>query len=315
MIRYFRHKIWSSISSAFVFFSKNPIKLSLAGILALIGIFKAFGVWELLLSWTGESLNRLGSGLVSSWSAPVFLWYSVGLLLLWITYLTLRNRWYLGKVSGEFYDDFNSGLNNWDYQGEWKIEQEEGENILSITRSPIGGFTKMGFNWTDYEFSFETKIIKGASGWVIRANASDYFMVQLFLEGNAEYVNKLRPHYHKLEGGTEIWLPDNGNSVDLSKIEMTRELKTLQWIKVKILVESNQVDIYLDGKHALHYLISSLGVAVNKTFIIKDKKGKEYEATFNDIILLGSNIAGRVGFRIGDGEHAHFRKVNVKPLS
>ncbi len=33
-----------------------------------------------------------------------------------------------------------------------------------------------------------------------------------------------------------------------------------------------------------------------------------------EIVPLGSNVANRVGFRSGDGEHEHFRKVNVKPL-
>ena len=161
--------------------------------------------------------------------------------------------------------------------------------------------------------ALKTKVIKIASGWVIRANASDYFMVQLYLNGDSAYVYKLRPHYHKLEGGTEIWLPEDNNSVDLSKIALEKEIKLLQWVKVKITVEGNQVDIY-DGKHALHYLITTVGVSISKKFTLKDNLGKEFEATTSEVVLLGSNAAGRVGFRCGDGEHAHFRNIKVKPL-
>jgi hypothetical protein len=218
------------------------------------------------------------------------------------------------KSCGEFYDDFKTGLSNWDYEGDWRIEEENGKRLLSVANSPIGGFTKKGFNWTDYEFSFETKVITIASGWVIRANASDYFMVQIYLDGNPAYEYKLRPHYHKLEGGTEIWLPHDNASVDLSTIALKRDIKLLQWVKVKIIVEGNQVDIYLDGIHTLHYLISTVGTSIDKKFMLKDESGKEFEAITSDFILLGNNAAGRVGFRCGDGEHAHFRNVYVKPL-
>lgn len=312
-----RQRIWAYIHSISSFIIKYKKFVSIAGLLGVIGIFQALGIWSSIISGLSSSFTILSTFVSPTWSAPRFVWIIALFSILALFYFVLKNSLYLGKVAGEFFDDFKTGLTNWDYEGDWKIEEEDGKRILSVSNSPIGGFTKKGFNWTDYEFSFETKVIKTASGWIIRANANDYFMVQLYLEGNSAYEYKLRPHYHKLQGGTEIWLPDDKNSVDLSKIELEREIKLLQWIKVKIVVEGNQVDIYLDEKHALHYLISTVGVSVNRTFIFKDNKsGNEFEATTNEIVPLGSNAAGRVGFRESKsgGEHAHFRKVSVKPL-
>lgn len=310
----FKRRLWAYTSLISSFVKQNAKKFSIAGLLALVGLLQVFGVWTPIISWAGKNLPIWGTSLISSWTAPIFVWLIIFFLFLTLIYYVLKDHWYLGKVAGEFYDDLKTGLSNWDYKGDWRIEEEDSKRVLSVANSPIGGFTKKGFNWTDYEFSFETKVIKVASGWVIRANASDYFMVQLYLEGNADYNYKLRPHYHKLELGTEIWLPDDNNSVNLSTIALEKEIKLLQWVKVKIIVESNQVDIYLDGKHALHYLISSVGVSISKKFTLKNTSGKEFEATTNEIVPLGINAAGRVGFRSGDGEHAHFRNIKVKPL-
>jgi len=307
-------RLWVYTSRVPSLVKQHARKISIAGILGIVGLLQAFGIWTSLITWGSNNLPIWEKTLVSSWTAPIFIWVIILFLFLFLIYYALRDHWYLGKVAGEFYDDFKTGLGNWDYTGDWKTEKENGKSLLSVRNSGMGGYTNKGFSWTDYEFSFETKVVKSASGWIIRANANNYVMVQLYLEGNTAYNNKLRPHYHKLEGGAEIWLPDDNNSIDLSKIELEKEIKLLQWVKVKITVEGNQVDIYLDGIHSLHYLISTVRIPIEKRLTFKDNEGKEFEAIMNEIIPLGNYAAGRVGFRCGDGEHAHFRNVKVKPL-
>lgn len=310
--------IWQKIkdifSSVLAFIRKNVIKITyITGLTAIIVLLQKLGLWLWILGWIGVASSVFGNFVTYSWNAPVWVWLALLLVILILIFFTVKNSWYIGKVAGEFYDDFQGGLSKWDYgNAEWKIEDEEGKKQLSIQGHDSEGFTKKGFSWSDYEFSFETKIISVASGWIIRANGDNFFMVQLYL-GDA--VPKLRPHYHVREGSTIIWHPDEPKSVDLSKLQLKNKIGLLQWIKVKIIVEGNQVDIYLDGVHALHYIMNKIGTIIERPFTFVNKEdNKEYQGTVKEAVIMGSYNAGRVGFRTASNEHAHFRNVKVKPL-
>ncbi len=314
MLSFTKQRIWAFFSSILDFVKRHRTIFSLGGIAAFIGLMQSIGVWNPVLKWFGISISYIWQFSIQTWTAPIYAWFILSLLFILLIITSFRDHIYLGKVAGEFNEDFKNGLDKWEFKGEWRIEEDGRKKILSVANSGAGGFTKKGFNWTDYEFSFETKVIRSATGWIIRANDSSYFMVQLYLKGDKKYEYKLRPHYHQINGATEIWVPDDNNSLDLSSIELKKEIKLLQWIKVKIKVDGKQVDIFLDGKQAFHYLISSGGITIEKKLIIKNNQGEEFEATMKEIVPLGNNAAGRVGFRCGDGEHAHFKDVNVKPL-
>lgn len=182
--------------------------------------------------------------------------------------------------------------------------------MLSVSGSDVGGFTKKGFSWTDYEFSFETKVIKEASGWIIRANGNDFLMMQLEIKNDKP---RLRPHYHKEGAGTAIWSVDEDKSINVSEISV-EGIKLMKWVRVRIVVDGNQVDVYLNGTHSLHYIINPIGVNVEKNFVFKDNAGREFEAKTNEFLPFGGYTAGRVGFRCGHTEHSHFKNVRVRPL-
>lgn len=309
---YLWERITNFFSSLLLFIKNNIAKISvITGLTAVIVLLQVLGVWLWIIAWMGSGILIFGKFTSFPWNAPVWVWLVLLCVVFLLLFLTIRNYWYVGKVAGEFHDDFRRGLSRWEYSGDWRIEDEDGKAVLSVANSDSGGFTKKGFNWSDYEFSFETKVIRLASGWIFRANRDNFFMVQLYVEN----TSKLRPHYHVKEGTTIIWHPDDANAVDLSAIPLKNEIRLLQWIKVRITVEGNQVDIYLDGVHALHYLMSRIGTIIEREFTFVDKEnGTEYKGIIKEPVILGDYDLGRVGFRTAPDEHAHFRNIRVKPL-
>ncbi len=307
---YFRQKAWAAIPSLSQFIRRHILTISvITGLAAIIGLLQKVGLWSALLSLIKNTSPVIGKLLITSWSAPVWIWVILLVAVLLLSYFVARNAWYIGKVAGEFSDDFKRGLDKWEYSGDWRIEEENGRQVLSVANSDSGGFTKKGFTWSDYEFSFETEIVRIASGWVIRANQDNFFMVQLHIGDTIT----LRPHHHVREGIAIIWHPDDERSIDLSTIPLKNPIRLLQWIKVKIVVEGNQVDVYLDDVHALHYLISRVGTTIQRNFTFLEN-GVEHQGTINEPVILGDYNLGRIGFRSAPNEHAHFRNVKVKPL-
>jgi len=304
------HNIWSKITSASYFVKNNIIQISfLTGFALIVGFLQKLGIWSWLLVWLGKVLSFTSIFLVYQWNAPIWIWVMLLSIQIYLIYSTMRNKWFIGKVAGEFHDEFKNGLANWEFTGDWEIDEEDGKKLLSVANSDAGGFTKKGFTWSDYEFSFETEIVTIASGWVIRANRDNFFMVQLYLGETP----KLRPHYHVREGTTLIWHPDDAHTVDLSNVNLKNEIGLLQWVKVKIKVESNQVDVYLDGVHALHYIMSRLGTNIQRAFSFTENN-VVHNGIINETVIIDNYDMGRVGFRSAPDEHAHFRNVRVKPL-
>lgn len=304
-----KKRIRGSLSSVVDFLTKYIAKIS---IISGLGLVILTGLWSSVLKWIGTISAILLKYLVIVWFLPIWVWFVLILFFVIIGLLTIRNYLYIGKVAGEFYDDFRNGTDKWDYGNEdWKIIDDNGKNILSVGSSDNGGITKKGFDWTDYEFSFETRVIKKASGWIIRAgDRGNFFMVQL----NMDSVCKLRPHYRSQKANIGVWMPDDTNAVDLTTTNLKDKIKILEWIKVRILVKGNIVEVYLNNTFAFHYPIDpnrGINIEVPATF---KSDGKSMQGTITESVMLGHYVSGGVGFRSAPDEMAHFRNVAVKPI-
>ena len=90
------------------------------------------------------------------------------ILILSIIYVLLRQN-YIFK--GSFKEDFKRGLrsSNWEYYGNWRIEDEDGKNVLIVTDSHLGGITAKGHTWVNYKFEFSTRILDRCTAFIVRA--------------------------------------------------------------------------------------------------------------------------------------------------
>lgn len=295
------------------FLWKNTIG-RIAILLTVIGFLQSLGIWELIFAW----FVRTFTGLVIIFTnlyygVPGYIWFIISVALISLVVTSIRQNLYLGIVSGVFYDNFTKGLSKWEFGGEgWKVEEEEGKPVLSVSESPDGGITKRGFSWSDYEFTFDTKVIKDSSGWIIRAeNRNKYFMIQLNLSNISE--PKLRPHL-RLNDQDYPWIALETYSVNLNSLGLKQPIKLLNWIKVKIIVRSNEIDVFLNNEHALHFFLPD-PFRFEKQETIQTGSEKESSAKLKRDVVVVSYPVGRVGFRCsGYHEHAHFKDVRVKPL-
>lgn len=263
-----------------------------------------FTIGEFLFKWGVLSF-------IAFWVKTVFIWAWEGisatplltalLIALFIFGLRLRKR--LLVVAGEFKDDFTEGLYNWEFGGEgWKIEFDNGRLILSVSESHDGGITKKGFSWSDYEFSFDTKVIRDTSGWLIRAtNRSNYVMIQLNLKDLNKPTLRL---YYRYSDPTTPW-------VLFDEVDLGTEIRLLEWVAVRIAVRGSTVDVFINGEHALHMFLPD-PIRFEKVKKVLKEDGKT--ETVKEGMVALSYPGGRVGFRCDAQEHAHFRNVRVKPL-
>lgn len=262
-------------------------------------VISATGVWiwtQMFIQWN---------------SVPIYMWTIILIWFIGVTLILIRQSLQLNFATGTFSDNFNQGLGKWEFGGEgWKNEKELGQDILSVSESQDGGITKRGFNWNDYEFSFETKVISECSGWIVKAeNRTKYFMFQLNL---TDLDNpSLRPHL-RLNDLQYPWVALDKDKVNLTKLNLVKKIKLMEWIKVKILVHSNHVDVYLNGEQVMHHFIPD-PIRFEKNIEIRNKDNKTVRLD-KELVVVSYPI-GSVGFRCAPPtEHAHFRHVRVKPL-
>lgn len=286
----------------------------LALFITLVSFLQLLGVWEALLEWFISYFSNLLSFLSNlHFGVPVYYWLIIALSIFSLFFWLLWQFLYLRLVSGVFFDSFRRGLSKWEFGGEgWKIEHEERKPYLSVSQSSDGGITKKGFNWSDYEFVFDMKMINKNAGWIIRAeNRNKYLMIQLNMEDLEN--QKLRLHLRipplripHLEKSYE-WLVIQEDIISLDK-----PLRFLDWFKVRIVVFGSNIDVYLNGEHAAHYFIPDpIRWQENYRFQGEDKKTGIAAGTY---IASTSYPSGKIGFRCSGNEHAHFRAVKVKPL-
>ncbi|MEK9176139.1 MAG: hypothetical protein AAB520_01705, partial [Patescibacteria group bacterium] len=178
--------IKEKVINFFSSFKKNLPILS-AIILFVLAIMDYLFKWNIVTPIFNSAislLNKLLKTIQDDFAEVPFLFSIAVFFALTLLWLLWRYKRQLNIVAGEFKDDFKNGLFKWDYGGEgWKIEYENNSPVLSVTDSQDVCISKRGFIWADYEFSFEAKVIKDASGGIIRAeNRSKFFMIQLNMQ-------------------------------------------------------------------------------------------------------------------------------------
>ncbi len=283
----------------------------------IVGLLQTLGAWNFLLNW----FNKTFSGLINSinslyYGIPIYYWLLIIVILFVLFLFSIRQYLYLRVVSGVFYDNFKNGLSKWEFGEDiWKVEYEEGKPLLSVSDSREGGISKKGFSWSDYEVSFDTKVIKIASGWIIRAeNRSKCLMIQLHMEKKDRPL--LRLHIKIPQGSDYDW-----GVVQEDQPNLTKAISLLEWIKVKMIVNGSNVDVYLNDEHAAHYFIADpLKISSEETVILKEKNEKGGVVKESTVSIVRKSISmnysiGKIGFRCAPPEHAHFRNVRLKPLS
>lgn len=239
---------------------------------------------------------------------PRFIW----LVLIVLVYYLFQERKKLSLVAGDFSDDFRKGLDKWEFGGEgWKIENEEGIPVLSVSESRDGGIAKRGLGWRDYEFIFDTKIVNKNSGWIVRAvSRSKCLMVQL----NMEEIDNPKLRFHlRIPGPVQYsWI-----MLKKKEIKLNSQLKLLEWINVKTVVYGCNIDIYLNGEHVAHYFIDD-PIRIPKQFtgekvtLIEEEESKEVKIQREYVPM--DFWTGTIGFRCSPGEHAHFKDIKVKSI-
>lgn len=287
-----------------------------------IGVLQAFGVWERILAsvnlLVGTTVSFLGS---NYFGVPRIYWLIISTLFFGICYFLAKQGQYLKLVAGEFYDDFDHGLDRWNYGKDlWKTELDDGESALSVTESDAGGITQVGF-WDRFSFSFESKLLaQGKGGWVVKAwDRSNYIMLQVVLldkDGSDTNIALhkgvyIRPHYRYR--GKWIVLPHYKISMSKSASELIRPYS---WFRVEVKVRGNTIDLYLENEHVYHMVLDDpLVVESFENFKVLDDDQANQAKLKTKRLDLFSYPSGKVGFRCsGTGEHMHIRRVRVRPI-
>ncbi|MDP3997272.1 MAG: DUF1080 domain-containing protein [bacterium] len=276
---------------------------SLAGLVALF-TFLGFG-WDkiagfALLSWSQFS-TYLGLA-----QAPRLLWLCILVLIVALSRIWRK----LNIVAGSFKDDFSHGLVNWEYGGEsWTTQRGEKGYELNITNSGGGGITNFGFSWDNYEFSFECKLLNRNVGWIVRAADRDnYIMIQL---SNTHDKITINPHYHVRSGWFSISQTLNASE------KLLNSIKAQDWLKVRIIVLGNNIDVFINKERVLNYHIPDPARFVSERQQAKwkpDNDGQSTEDEAKNELVSISYPSGRVGFRCHSSEQALIRSVKVRPL-
>jgi len=242
-------------------------------------------------------------------------------------------------------DSFKTDLNKWNFQSGsgWTIQKCTNAigNMLSVTNSNYPGTLKSVYSWYDYDISFLAKIGKQNSDEL--QNLGVFVRSENNLNGVMLQITKTHVRPHLLYEGTYI--------LD-SEIQLPTVLKEEDWIKVRLIVKGNEIELWLFG-HKILYKIPNEVINVDnnklgRTIALKDarkshdeidklqikainlyqesrseaskdekeKKFKEAKRIFDSIPAYTKIILeyqkGSVGFRQAGDEHSFYRNVVVK---
>ncbi len=193
----------------------------------------------------------------------------------------------------EFSDNFEHGLINWEYYGDWRTEKDGDNYILVVTNSDSGGFARPCRLWNDYEFNFDTKIVAANTTWIIRASSiAQYVMLQC---GRNEII----PHYRL-----------SNQFFRLDPVSLPTTLPLNEWFTVRLRVSGIRVlaTATLNGR-AFTLLDRNLLEPVTAQATVT--RGE----TSQVIQFVPDFPSGSVGFREwGNTECAHFRNVRVTKI-
>ncbi len=316
----FKQTILDALAWVVKFFWENTIG-RIAFLVSVATILQTLGVWQVVITWLSSTFSNVLHFLnLLHYGIPVYYWVILIFVLILISSVLSYQVIYLKLVSGEFRDDFKEGLGKWNYGSEgWTIEKENEKQVLSVMNSDLGGITQSGL-WDEYSFSFENKILgKGKIGWLVKArDRSNYMMLQFVIvdqegkgsEKGLEEGVYIRPHF-RYEGNWIIWPHER---ISLSE-DMQKVVRRYAWFGVNIQVRGNTVDVFIEGEHIYHlYLEDPLRVEKVENMEYKDEEGKNVGNLQARKLNVFSYSQGRVGFRCSPTEeHAHIRKVRVKP--
>jgi hypothetical protein len=146
-------------------------------------------------------------------------------------------------------------------------------------------------------------------GWIIRATDREhYVMIQL----SAVDGVTLNPHYRVPNGWWVL-----RQELKCSK-QLMDKITSFKWIRVRIIVSGNTIDVYLDNERVMnHHIPDPIRLVIDKKYKWeggdKQKSEKDKEIGIKELVSV-SFPAGKVGFRCYGDEHAHIRKVRVRPL-
>ncbi len=255
----------------------------LAAIVTVINFILKWGIY----SWLWKLILGLTDVLTKYWLILVFIVFAIFILML---FLKLHR---LGRfVATSFKDNFRKNLNKWDFVGQWEITPH-GE--LSITQSGIGGITRVGHLWTDYNYEFDAAIVNARIGWIVRAqDLFNYYMIQLD-------QNNITPHLH-FAGRWGI----------IAGVAHNLNISLNHRLKIRTEVRGSTVRVFINGTEIYYN---------NTFFSMKFIQFNLQNPMFFDFVPLQPNAivvppftAGRVGFRMDGAEHGRFSRCRVQLL-
>lgn len=199
-----------------------------------------------------------------------------------ITFLLIGFAFYLlyrQSVSNKVIkDNFSRRLNSWaiPLDASWTTEEclDVLGKMLCVTNSPNPGTLKGAYSWYDYEVSFWTKMDGNSK------TDNPNFCVVIRSENNFNGImlqvtkSRIRPHF--LYNG--MFIIDNESAQRLPTT-----LKLDEWIKVKLIVKGNNVDLFING-YELQYKIPTKVFNVANDVMAKGTVTlKEIESSHDEI--------------------------------
>ncbi len=204
----------------------------------------------------------------------------LALLYLYLVYRRLNRRLTIG-----FRDNFKGNLDrNWEYKGQWTIQDED---TLCVRASDEGGITKVGALWENYDFTFQAKIINKCSGWILRAqDLNSYVMLQCQRDVLVPHQKLAQPILQQAPNpsvqGSPAFVITSYQIGWRILPTITHNLHLDDWFNVKVKVRGSSVEVYINDSVVFH----------------------------EDNVM--TNPMGRVGFRCWGDEESHFRNVRVE---
>ena len=139
------------------------------------------------------------------------------------------------KTTGVFYDDFETGTDNWDLDSGWSLVDEGGNTVLEGLNH-TWAVVNNGQYWTDYSFETKVKMITGSVHLIFRLD-----------DDHGRYIAGLHP------GG--IYLrreaPWENISGDLATASYSFTPNT--WYTIRIDLEVNRIRISVNGSQQIDF--------------------------------------------------------------
>lgn len=223
--------------------------------------------------------------------APRFSIIIIFVSLLIVIYLRIRDRdFYYLPLSHRGERD--------DWLGSSRFEYERQNQAFVVTQADPGVIYSKCLTWSNYEFSFDFKIVNTCLGVILRAvNLANYVMLQFTLNG-------VRPHV-RINDGWNIWEHQD------AKLTYESPLSQDKWYKCKINCDNRRLRISIlshDGK----VLFDRVWEIPSGTVLIQYKHSDEHPVSY--IPFPMTLDYGSVGFRNSGHEKAFIKNVLVEKL-